>query len=67
MLIPIPAVNSSDLASWYTPCMTADAVSVFPVQSTGPFPDSLMDAYFKKPAPVPIYDYATVTQACANH
>jgi ribose transport system substrate-binding protein len=67
LLIPIPAVHGTDLAAWYKPCMTPDAVSTFPVPPTDPFPDTLMDAYFKKPAPVPGYDYASVPQACATH
>jgi ribose transport system substrate-binding protein len=66
LLIPIPAVHGSDLASWYKPCMTPDSVSVFPVPPQDPFPPSLMDAYFNKPAPVPGFDYATVPQACSS-
>jgi ribose transport system substrate-binding protein len=67
LMIPIPAVSGEDLSVWYKPCMTPDAVSVFPVPPTDPFPDSLMDAYFVNPAPVPTYDYADVPQACGQH
>jgi ribose transport system substrate-binding protein len=67
LLIPIPVVHGADLASWYKPCMTPDAVSVFPVPPADPFPDADMDAYFAKLAPVPTYDYANVPQACAGH
>jgi ribose transport system substrate-binding protein len=67
LMIPIPAVSGADLPQWYKPCMTPDSVSVFPVPPTDPFPDSLMNAYFVNPAPVPTYDYADVPQACASH
>jgi ribose transport system substrate-binding protein len=66
LLIPIPAVHGDDLGQWYKPCMTPDAVSVFPVPPQDPMPPALMDAYFQKPAPVPTYDYAKVPQACAG-
>ena len=65
LLIPIPPVHGSDLGQWYKPCMTPDAVSVFPVPPENPMPDAVMDAYFSNPAPTPGYDYAKVPQACA--
>jgi ribose transport system substrate-binding protein len=65
LLIPIPAVHGDDLGQWYKPCMTPDAVSVFPVPPEDPVPVALMDGYFNKPAPVPAWDYAKVPPACA--
>lgn len=66
LLIPIPVVHGDDLARWYKPCMTPDAVSLFPVPPEDPMPVALMDGYFAKPAPVPTWDYAKVPQACAT-
>jgi ribose transport system substrate-binding protein len=66
LLVPIPPVHGADLAKWYQPCMTADAVSVFPIPPADPMPESVMDAYFEKPAPVPTCDYAKVPPACAT-
>ncbi len=64
LLIPIPVVHGDDLARWYKPCMHPDSVSVFPVPPQDPMPPALMDAYFRKPAPVPTYDYAKTPPAC---
>ena len=65
LMIPIPAIHQADLAKWYAPCMTADASSIFPVAPQDPMPDSLMDGYFAKPAPVALFDYAKTPDACA--
>jgi ribose transport system substrate-binding protein len=64
LLMPIPPVHGADLAQWYKPCMTPDSVSVFPVPPTDPVPESVLDAYFVKPAPTPTYDYSKVPAAC---
>ncbi len=66
LLIPIPAVHQADLAKWYKPCMTPDAVSTFPVPPTDPVSEKDLDAYFKKPAPIANYSYADVPDACAK-
>lgn len=66
LLIPIPAVHQDDLAKWYKPCMTPDAVSVFPSPPTDPISDQVLDAYFKKPAPIANYNYADVPDPCAG-
>jgi ribose transport system substrate-binding protein len=44
-------VHSADLGQWYKDCMTADAVSIFPVPPTDPMPEEWLDAYFSNPAP----------------
>ncbi|TPL51747.1 substrate-binding domain-containing protein [Mesorhizobium sp. B2-4-6] len=66
MEIPIPDVKVGDLGSWYRSCMTADAVSVFPVAPQDPMPEDLMNGYFKKPAPTPEFDYAKTPDPCAQ-
>ena len=66
LLIPIPAVHQDDLAKWYKPCMTPDAVSVFPSPPTDPVPAKELDAYFKKPAAIADYNYADVPDPCAG-
>jgi ribose transport system substrate-binding protein len=66
LMIPVPAVHQSQIAQWYKSCMTKDSVSVFPVAPQDPMPDSLMDAYFKKPAAVRGYDYAATPDPCAT-
>lgn len=64
LMMPIPAVHAADLEKWYAPCLTEDAVSIFPVAPEDPMPEALLDAYFKAPAPTKGYDYATVPPAC---
>ncbi|WP_442579538.1 ABC transporter substrate-binding protein [Mesorhizobium sp. ASY16-5R] len=66
LLIPIPPVHNADLDKWYKDCMTADAVSVFPVPPTDPMPEEWLDAYFANPAPTKGWDYAKVPDACAK-
>jgi ribose transport system substrate-binding protein len=66
LLIPIPPVHGADLDKWYQDCMTADAVSVFPVPPTDPMPEEWLDAYFSNPAPTKGWDYAKVPGACAK-
>lgn len=66
IMIPIPVVKGSELDKWYSPCMTPDAVSTFPVPPTDPMPDALMANYFMHPAPVAGYNYADVPSACAG-
>jgi ribose transport system substrate-binding protein len=63
-MIPIPTVHGADLAKWYEPCMTPDAVSTFPVPPSDPMPDALLGAYFRKPAAIALYNYADVPGAC---
>ncbi len=65
LMIPIPAVHEADLGKWYGSCMTPDSVSLFPVAPADPMPTTLMDAYFRKPAPIG-FDYATVPGPCAG-
>lgn len=66
LMIPLPPVHEADLAGWYQDCMTADAVSVFPVPPTDPVAEADLDAYFSNPAPTPGWDYAAVPGACAK-
>jgi ribose transport system substrate-binding protein len=66
LMIPIPAVHEADLGRWYAPCMTPDSVSVFPIAPEDPMPVSLMNDYFRKPAPVAGYDYAATPSPCAK-
>ncbi|MDQ2802226.1 MAG: ABC transporter substrate-binding protein [Pseudomonadota bacterium] len=65
LLIPIPVVHGTDLGKWYRPCMTPNSVSVFPVAPEDPMPAQLMDAYFRKPAPIAFYDYAQMPDPCS--
>ena len=46
--------------------MKPDSVSVFPAPPEDPMPDSLLDAYFKKPAAIPFYTYADMPDPCAG-
>ena len=66
IMIPIPVVKGAELDKWYSPCMTPDAVSTFPVPPTDPMPEALLANYFKKPAPIAGYSYADVPGACAG-
>jgi ribose transport system substrate-binding protein len=66
IMIPIPVVHGAELGKWYQPCMTPDAVSVFPVPPTDPMPEALLADYFRKPAAVVGYNYADVPNACAG-
>jgi ribose transport system substrate-binding protein len=66
LLIPIPAVTSTDFGTWYQACMTPASVSVFPVPPSDPVPDAVLDGYFNNPAPTPGWDYAKVPGACAK-
>ena len=63
LMIPIPPVHQADLAKWYQPCMTPDAVSIFPVAPEDPMPVDLMNAYFEKPADIG-YNYADTPSPC---
>jgi ribose transport system substrate-binding protein len=64
LMMPIPTITQADFDSLYKPCMTPDAVSVFPVPAEDPMPASELDAYFAKPAPIKGWDYSKVPSAC---
>jgi ribose transport system substrate-binding protein len=64
LMVPVPEVKQAELDKWYASCMTKDAVSVFPVAPQDPLPDSMMDTYFVKPAPVALFDYAQTPDPC---
>ncbi|NPD16801.1 substrate-binding domain-containing protein [Xinfangfangia sp. D13-10-4-6] len=66
IMIPLPPVHEADLANWYQPCMTPDAVSVFPVPPVDPIAEEALDAYFSNPAASPGWDYAAAPGACAD-
>ncbi|MDW6024840.1 substrate-binding domain-containing protein [Mesorhizobium sp. BAC0120] len=65
IMVPVPEVKQAELDKWYASCMTKDSVSVFPVAPQDPLPDSMMDAYFVKPAPVALFDYSQTPDPCA--
>ncbi|MDQ0394757.1 substrate-binding domain-containing protein [Labrys monachus] len=65
MMTPLPVVKQADLGKWYRSCMTPASTSIFPIAPSDPMPDSLMDAYFRKPAPVEGYSYADTPDPCA--
>jgi ribose transport system substrate-binding protein len=67
LLTPLPAVNEVDLPAWYRSCMTPASISIFPLAPADPMPDSLMNAYFKNPAPVAGYRYADLPDPCAKN
>jgi len=64
IMLPLPPVTMADLPDLAEDCMTPDAVSVFPIPSEDPVPESMIDAFFEDPAPSPGYDYGTVPSAC---
>jgi ribose transport system substrate-binding protein len=64
LLVPVPMVNGADLGSWYSDCMTPDAVSIFPKPPADPLPEDQLDAYFSNPAPTVGWDYSKVPSAC---
>ncbi len=66
LLTPLPVVNEADLPKWFSSCMTPASVSVFPLAPADPMPDSLMNAYFKNPAPVAGYNYSDLPNPCAK-
>jgi ribose transport system substrate-binding protein len=66
ILVPIPTVSQSDLASLYKPCMTPTSSSVFPVSATDPLPENLMDTYFTKKGEVGPYSYAKTPDPCGT-
>lgn len=65
IMVPVPEVKQAELDKWYSSCMTTDAVSIFPVAPQDPLPDAMMDAYFVKPAPTALFDYAQTPDPCA--
>ena len=65
MMVPVPHVTSADLAGMWKACMTPTAGSIFPVVPKDPLPANLMNAYFKKGAPVGPFDYAKTPDPCA--
>jgi len=65
LMMPLPKITLADFAGLYKPCMTPDAVSVFPIPATDPVPESVLDGYFKNPAPTAHYDYSKVPGACS--
>lgn len=64
VMVPVPAVESDKLGDWYKSCMTPSSSSIFPVAPEDPLPPKLMDAYFKKPAAVELFDYAQTPDPC---
>jgi ribose transport system substrate-binding protein len=64
LMMPIPAIKLADFDGLYKPCMTPDAISVFPIPATDPVPESVLDGYFSNPAPTKNYDYSKVPGAC---
>ncbi len=64
LMMPIPAITEADLPAIYKPCMTPDAVSVFPIPASDPMPEAMLDGYFQAPAPTKGWDYAKVPSAC---
>gem|GEM_PF-482030 len=65
LLTPLPVVTRADLPAWTRSCMTAASTSVFPIAPADPMPEATMDGYFRKPAPLPGYDYAQTPDPCA--
>ncbi|HLW89843.1 MAG TPA: ABC transporter substrate-binding protein [Roseiarcus sp.] len=64
LMMPIPAITEADFPKIYQSCMTPDAVSVFPIPASDPVPESMLDGYFKAPAPTKGWDYSKVPSAC---
>jgi len=66
LMVPVPEVKQAELGKWYSPCMTPDSVSVFPVAPQDPLPNAMMDAYFEKPAAIALFDYSKTPDPCAS-
>jgi ribose transport system substrate-binding protein len=66
LMIPVPVVRQADLAKWYQSCMTVNSVSVFPVAPQDPMPEALLNGYFEKPAPTPLFDYSQTPNPCGS-
>lgn len=66
LMIPVPPVRQADLDKWHQPCMTVDAVSVFPVSPQDPMPEALLDGYFNKPAATALFDYGQTPNPCGK-
>ncbi len=66
LMTPLPTVRQADIGNWYRACMTPASTSIFPIAPADPMPDSLMDAYFAKPASVEGYNYADTPDPCAG-
>ncbi len=65
LMIPIPAVSQEQQANWYGSCMKPDSSGIFPVASSDPVPQSVMNAYFDgNDAPARGWDYSQVPPAC---
>lgn len=64
LMMPIPTITQADFPALYKPCMTPDAVSVFPIPASDPVPEATLDGYFKAPAPTQGWDYSKVPGAC---
>jgi ribose transport system substrate-binding protein len=64
LMMPIPTITEADFPALYKSCMTPDAVSVFPIPANDPVPESMLDGYFKAPAPTKGWDYSKVPSAC---
>jgi ribose transport system substrate-binding protein len=65
LMVPIPVATSAHLSQWWRPCMTLNAVSVFPVAPKDPLPESLLNKYFTNGKPTPPYKYSIVAKACS--
>ena len=64
LMMPIPRITQADFDGLYKPCMTPDAVSVFPIPVGDPVPESILDGYFAAPAPIKGWDYSKAPNAC---
>lgn len=65
LMVPVPAITNADFEGMWKPCMTPDAVSVFPVVPNDPLPSDLMDAYFTTAGAVGPFDYSQSPDPCA--
>jgi len=58
--IPLPEVKQEDLPKYYSPSMTIDSTSIFPVPANDPFPEDIMNGYFLNGSALAEYNYADV-------
>jgi len=58
--IPLPEIKQQDLGAWYTPAMTPDSTSIFPIPPKDPISEDEMNNYFTNGKTLAEYDYSQV-------
>jgi ribose transport system substrate-binding protein len=66
IIAPMPTITQADLPTWYKDCMKPDSAAIFPIPPTDPFPEELLNGYFKDGKATPLYDFAKVPASCSK-